>query len=60
MQRSDTRPDYTLRLATVLCAAIGTALWTGPFILRVDLFADDAAQHIFWLYRYADPALFPQ
>ena len=48
-----------MRLAAVLCAVAGAALWSGPFILRDDLYANDAAQHIFWLYRFVDPGLFP-
>jgi hypothetical protein len=34
-------------------------LFFGPYVARTDLFYDDASQHIFWLYRYADPELFP-
>lgn len=40
-------------------ALLGTLLWIGPYLLRADLYDDDAAQHLFWLYRYADPALLP-
>jgi hypothetical protein len=43
----------------VACAVIAAALWVGPWLLRADLFYDDAAHHVFWLYRYADPTLFP-
>jgi hypothetical protein len=28
-------------------------------VLRADLFYDDVAHHVFWLYRYLDPTLFP-
>ena len=49
----------TARISTVVCVLLGAGLWLGPALLRDDLFADDAAQHIFWLYRYADPGLFP-
>jgi hypothetical protein len=42
-----------------LAAILGAAAWVGPFLLRADLFDGDAAHHVFWLYRYADPALFP-
>ncbi len=31
----------------------------GVMLLRDDLFAGDAAQHTWWMYRYADAALFP-
>ena len=47
-----------LRAAAAIGLAIATALWVGPALLRPDLFEDDATQHIWWLYRYADPALF--
>ncbi len=30
-----------------------------PAVLRPDLFSDDATQHVYWLYRYADSSLFP-
>ncbi len=38
---------------------VGILLWLGPWILRPDLFTGDATHHVFWLYRYADPLLFP-
>ncbi len=53
------RQDMILRWAAVLCVVFGAALFYGPYLMRVDLFADDVSHHIFWLYRYADPALFP-
>lgn len=60
MHNDSTREQQRiLTVAAVLCALVGTALWAGPFLLRADLYADDAAQHIFWLYRYADPGLLP-
>ncbi len=59
MGHSDAGPHYILRFAAIVCALLGVALWVGPYVLRADLFADDAAQHTFWLYRFADPALFP-
>ena len=34
-------------------------LWTGPYVVRDDLFSGDAAHHVFWFYQYANPALFP-
>jgi hypothetical protein len=48
-----------LRLSVWLCAIAAVILWTGPALLRVDLFNGDARQHVYWLYRYADPQLFP-
>jgi len=57
------RFDSDLRLAErwslIACVVIAAALWVGPYALRVDLFSNDAAQHIFWLYQYADAGLFP-
>ena len=47
-----------LRVAAAVGLAVATALWVGPSLLRADLFEDDATQHVWWLYRYADPALF--
>jgi len=47
-----------LRAAAAICLIVATALWVGPALLRADLFEDDATQHIWWLYRYADPELF--
>lgn len=48
-----------LEWSGVACAVVAAALWVGPWLLRADLFYDDAAHHIFWLYRYADADLFP-
>jgi hypothetical protein len=59
MAHAYVEPRRELRLAAVLSAAVAALLWAGPYLLRGDLFANDATQHIFWLYRYADPALFP-
>jgi len=42
----------------LVAGALAVAAWSGPWVLRADLFEDDAAQHTFWLYRYADPGLF--
>jgi hypothetical protein len=50
---------HTSRWSVLACIALAAALWGGPFLLRPDLYANDAAQHIFWLYRYADPTLLP-
>lgn len=47
------------RCAAVLCALVAAAMWAGPNLARADRYEDDAAQHTFWLYRYADPSLFP-
>jgi len=46
------------RIALWLMLIIGAALWVGPAVLRPDIFDGDSAHHVFWLYRYADPALF--
>ena len=51
--------DKVERWSAIACVLVAVVLFYGPYLLRVDLFFDDAAQHIFWLYRYADPALFP-
>src|ERR1700712_5102077 len=58
MEPSNSEPRQMFRLAAVLCALAAVLLWTGPIIFRTDQFVNDAAQHIFWLYRYADPELF--
>ena len=56
LSSSDT---LALRVSAWICVGLAIVLWTGPSILRVDVFNGDATQHVFWLYRYADPALFP-
>ena len=48
-----------LRMAAFVALLISTYLWVGPAVLRADIFDGDAAHHVFWLYQYADPALFP-
>jgi hypothetical protein len=50
---------YLLRFSAALSVLIAALLWVGPYLVRIDLFADDAAQHVFWLYRYLDPTFFP-
>ncbi|MBI5395351.1 MAG: hypothetical protein HZA91_08670 [Verrucomicrobia bacterium] len=48
-----------IRWWLVVCAllvALGALL---PDLLRMDLFRDDACQHVWWTYRFADPGLFP-
>lgn len=47
------------RMSATLCVLVTAAFTLGPYLLRVDLFNNDAAHHIFWLYRYSDPGLFP-
>jgi len=59
MGHCDMSRHFVYRLAVLLCGVTAATLWIGPFLGRVDLFEDDAAQHVFWLYRFADPALFP-
>ena len=51
--------QLTIRLSAVACFLAGALLWLGPWLLRSDLFSNDAAHHVFWFYRYADHALFP-
>ena len=48
-----------LQISAACCVMVATMLWVGPYALRSDLFSGDAAQHVYWLYRYADPSLFP-
>ena len=47
-----------LAWSAIACALLTAALFYGPYLARVDLFSDDVAHHVFWLYRYADPELF--
>jgi hypothetical protein len=49
----------TLMASAAFCVFLIAVLWTGPYIARDDVFSGDAAHHVFWFYRYADPALFP-
>ena len=53
------RTKRALNISAVVCVATAIVLWAGPNLMRVDLFDGDATQHVFWLYRYADPELFP-
>jgi hypothetical protein len=48
-----------LRVAAIVALLLSTYLWAGPAIMRADIFDGDAAHHVFWLYQYADPTLFP-
>ena len=59
MEPRSSEPRQLLRAAAFLCALLAVLLWTGPILWRTDLYVNDAAQHTFWLYRYADPGLFP-
>src|SRR5690606_40444330 len=45
--------------AAALTLLVAALLWAGPALLRPDVFDGDAAHHVWWLYRYADPTLFP-
>ncbi len=47
------------RWSAACCAAIAVLLWMGPYLIRADVFADDMTQHVFWMYRFIDPGLFP-
>jgi hypothetical protein len=40
-------------------AAVFAARLFLPQLLRVDLYADDLRQHVWWTQRFADPGLFP-
>jgi hypothetical protein len=46
------------RTSALLCLVVAAVLWLGPSLVRDDLFSDDAAHHIYWLYQFADPDLF--
>lgn len=50
---------HALRASAVACAVVTGLLWSVAVLFRPDRFSDDARQHMFWLYRYADPSLFP-
>jgi len=56
---AERQADSAYGWAACLCCVVAATLWVGPFALRPDLFYDDVAHHVFWLYRYADPTLFP-
>ena len=51
--------ERALQISAACCVMVAILLWVGPYALRSDLFSGDAAQHVYWLYRYADPSLFP-
>lgn len=53
------RPGTPQAWSAFLCLILAVFLYLGPYLWRGDLFNNDAAHHIFWLYRYADPSLFP-
>lgn len=48
------------RWAAAVCTTLAAGLLLGPYLWRSDLFNNDAAHHIFWLYRYADATLFAE
>jgi hypothetical protein len=56
--RLESDPQSAERWSLFACTIIAAVLWIGPYALRADLFINDAAHHIFWLYQYADPELF--
>ncbi|MGH7628529.1 MAG: hypothetical protein ACREOF_03925 [Gemmatimonadales bacterium] len=60
MTAPDAAGERALRFSAAACVGIAVVLWMGPFLVRRDLFNGDAAHHVFWLYRYADPSLFPR
>ena len=47
------------RWSAAVCGVLAVTLWVGPYLARPDLFYDDVAHHVFWLYQLAEPALFP-
>ena len=50
------------RLAMMFVALLAVVVGVKTFLpdlLRMDFFKDDACQYIWWTYRFADPALFP-
>lgn len=47
------------RWSAVACTVLVAVFLFGPYVCRVDLFNNDVAHHVFWLYGYADPQLFP-
>jgi hypothetical protein len=49
----------SLGWAAIAMSLLVALLWVVPWLLRQDLFYDDAAHHVFWLYQYASPGLFP-
>ena len=51
--------DRRITVSAILCVALMAILWTGPYVVRDDLFSGDAAHHVFWFYQFANPALFP-
>ncbi|MGE0114238.1 MAG: hypothetical protein AB7T07_05070 [Steroidobacteraceae bacterium] len=53
------RVNNAFRWSAACCALVAAVLWLGPYLLRADVFADDMTQHVFWMYRFVDPALFP-
>ena len=53
------RPSRGLVLFLALLTLAQTIRWFLPDYLRADIFSDDAAQHIWWTQRFADPGLFP-
>lgn len=48
-----------MQIAAAVALVISAFLWVGPAVMRPDIFDGDAAHHVFWLYQYADPTLFP-
>lgn len=46
------------RASALICLVVAIVLRLGPSLVRDDLFSGDAAHHIYWLYKFADPALF--
>ncbi len=61
-ERAEPGPRWAERvyqLSALVCTLVAAALWTAPTLVREHLYDGDANHHIFWLYKYADPLLFP-
>ena len=48
-----------MQVAAFIALLISAWLWAGPAVMRPGIFDGDAAHHVFWLYQYADPTLYP-
>jgi hypothetical protein len=48
---------WAARASAAACVVVAAVLWLGPWLVRADLFDGDAAHHVYWYYKYDDPAL---
>lgn len=53
------RAGWPILILLILAAIVQTLAHLGPQLLRDDLYSGDAQQHVWWLYRFIDPTLFP-